>query len=339
MRQDTSPDDLWVRRLRERADEVVPDIPTDAASALRGGRRRRTRRRASVVTGVAALAVAIALGAAPAARLLTADALPAALPEDLEVVIDRTDGTITLPLDRYSLTETERSEVLHASALAMRACAAERGYDVTDFWSGTYLTPSTVPDPIGDLRFGVWWMPSAREFGYVTRSVPHQRYGVSTRDMDDTRTRAQQTILDECGRTPTVQQFWPSTDLGEPAPDFVRQAAQSPAGQLVIRDWDACLQAHGLRSEDLGLSWAVTDAEGRRRSGDTPTEYGEPLGPDSAVVDAGCKTDVDLVPRLTRMVAERQAPFIAAHRGELTAVRAALDESLRRARAYVAQHG
>ena len=60
---------------------------------------------------------------------------------------------------------------------------------------------------------------------------------------------------------------------------------------------------------------------------------------DSAVIDARCKADVHLVERLTQMVADRQAPFIEAHRSELTAVRVALDDSLRRARAYVADHG
>ena len=39
------------------------------------------------------------------------------------------------------------------------------------------------------------------------------------------------------------------------------------------------------------------------------------------------------------MVADRQAPFIADHRSELTAIRAALDDSLDRARAYVDDHG
>ena len=61
-------------------------------------------------------------------RLLTDDVRPAVLPEDREVVIDTTDGTITLPLDRYVLTEAEQAEVLHASALAMHECAAGRGY-------------------------------------------------------------------------------------------------------------------------------------------------------------------------------------------------------------------
>ena len=104
----------------------------------------------------------------------------------------------------------------------------------------------------------------------------------------------------------------------------------------MLREWDACLGTHGLQRYPQGGRWDVTD--GKRRSGDTPVEYGEPLGPDSAVIDARCKADVDLIDRLTSMVADRQAPFIAAHRSELTAVRDALDVSLQRARTYVDQH-
>ncbi len=79
--------------------------------------------------------------------------------------------------------------------------------------------------------------------------------------------------------------------------------------------------------------------DGKRNSGDTPAEYGEPLGTDSAVIDAQCKADVDYIERLAQLQANLQAPYIAAHRGELTAMRATLEESLRRARTYVAEHG
>ena len=147
-----TPDDLWVCRLQDRADEVVPDVPADAAIVVRRGRRRRTARRVSVIWGSAILAIGIALGAAPAVRLLTDDVHPAVRPEDREVVIDTTDGTITLPLDRYALTEGEQAEVLHASALAMHECAADRGYVISDPMSMSLLNPGTGPVPVGDRR-------------------------------------------------------------------------------------------------------------------------------------------------------------------------------------------
>jgi len=76
MSQQMTPDDLWVRRLQDRADEVTPDVPTDAGIVVRRGRRRRTARRASALAGTAVLALGIALGAAPALRLLTDDVRP-----------------------------------------------------------------------------------------------------------------------------------------------------------------------------------------------------------------------------------------------------------------------
>ena len=92
-----------------------------------------------------------------------------------------------------------------------------------------------------------------------------------------------------------------------------------------------------MQREPLIGRWDVSD--GKRSSGGTPVEDGEPLGPESALVDAQCKADVDLVPRLAQMVADRQASYIATHRAELTAIEAALDDSLARARRYVEQHG
>ena len=113
-------------------------------------------------------------------------------------------------------------------------------------------------------------------------------------------------------------------------------ALGSTAGLAALDEWDACLATHGLYRKELSGRWDVT--HGQRNSGGTPAPY-EPLGPDSAVIDAQCKADVDLVDRLTRLVADRQAPFIATHRSELTAIRVALDDSLERARAYVDEHG
>lgn len=337
MSQQMTPDDLWVARLRDRADEVTPDVLTDVGIVVRRGRRRRAARRASAIGGAAVLAIGIALGAAPAMRLLTDDVRPAVLPEDREVVVDTTNGTITLPLDRYFLTETEQAEVRHASALAMHECAADRGYAISDLASRSFLTPWTEPNPIGDRRFGVWWMPSAETFGYGTSGVPSNTYGVSDETGGRARTGEQRDILDECGQTPTVQQFWPDTELSEHTPDFVGLALESSAGRAALDDWDACLVTHGLYRREQGGRWDVTDGE--RRSNGTPAEYGDNLGPASAVVDARCKADVDLVDRLTQMVADRQAPFIAAHRSELTAIRVALDNSLDRARDYVDEHG
>ena len=337
MSQQMTPDDLWVRRLQDRAEEVAPDVLTDAGIVVRRGRRRRTVHRASATAGVAVLALGVVLGAAPVTRLLTEDVRPAVLPEDREVVIDTTDGTITLPLDRYFLTEGEQAEVLHASALAMHECAADRGYVISDRLSQSFLDPWTEPSPTGDRRFGVWWMPGTETYGYGTwGGATGNAYGVALGSYVP-RTDEQRDIVSECGQTPTVQQFWPDTELSDHTPDFVKLALESSDGLAALDEWDACLDTHGLHRNELAGRWDVTD--GQRNSGSTPAQYGEPLGPDSAVIDAQCKADVHLVDRLTLLVADRQAPFIATHRSELTVIRVALDDSLRRARAYVAEHG
>ena len=37
MSQQMTPDDLWVRRLQDRADEVTPDVPADVGVVVRRG--------------------------------------------------------------------------------------------------------------------------------------------------------------------------------------------------------------------------------------------------------------------------------------------------------------
>ena len=83
-------------------------------------------------------------------------------------------------MDRYFLTEPEQAEVLHASALAMHECAAEGGYVISDPLSMSLLNPGTPPHPVGDRRFGVWWMPSAESWGYdAVGGVSGNAYGVA----------------------------------------------------------------------------------------------------------------------------------------------------------------
>ena len=150
MSHDLLPDDLWVARLKARADEVTPDVDTDTGTVVRRGRRRRSvRRAATVVGGTAAVAAVLALGAASALRLVTHEVPPAEQPADHAVVIDTSDGTITLPWDRYFLTETEQAEVVHASALG-HACVRRRTRGTT---SPTACPPPSV-EPVDGAQPG-----------------------------------------------------------------------------------------------------------------------------------------------------------------------------------------
>ncbi len=130
---------------------------------------------------------------------------PATQPEDFEVVVDTTNGTITLPWDRYFLSESEQAEVSRASALAMRACAAEHGYDIPE--------QSTGGDIPYDRRYGIWWMPQVEVFGYNVPSTPAMSAWQAAGGDQVSTTDQQMAILEDCNATPDVQQFWPKTQL------------------------------------------------------------------------------------------------------------------------------
>jgi hypothetical protein len=319
---------------RLRSSVRLDDLHSDAQPEYVLKTSRRAQRRRALRTSAVVLCGVLGLGLAAPALMeevrRSADVPPATQPEDVEVVVDTTNGTITLPWDRYFLSESEQSEVSRASALAMRACAAERSYDIPVQSSG-----GDIPY---DRRYGIWWMPQVEVFGYDVPTTPAMAAWQAAGGDQGTTTDEQMAILEECNATPDVQQFWPKTQLSISGniPNFGQQVFESEAGRAVFDEWEECLIGHGLRRDPRGAPWAVTDGE--RNSG-TPPEYGEPLGTDSAVIDAQCKADVDYIGRLAQLQANVQAPYIAAHRGELTAMRATLDESIRRARAYIAEHG
>ncbi len=285
--------------------------------------RRAKRRRSvavSLVAIVGATAVALAVPAGVHELRRATQVQPAVHPDDSRVVVDRTNGTITFPWDRYFLTDEEQAEVQHASNLAMSACAAEQGYDIP-------TTPDLGANIPGNRLFGVWWMPSVEQYGYDVPQTPQLTNSVATQGDGPEPTDDQMAILEACNQTPTVQQFWPNRTLKGVSPDFEAQVLASEAGRAVVQSWDACLARHGLHRVDPGNSWSVAD------------DSGQPPGKAIAVTDAQCKADVGLVEQLAQMVADRQAPFIAAHRSELTTIRVGLEDSLKRARLYIAEHG
>ena len=111
-------------------------------------------------------------------------------------------------------------------------------------------------------------------------------------DLDDQQNR----ILAGCGRTRTVQQFWPTPSCASRRRTSGRRRSRALPRQAALQEWDACLVTQGLHRAHGPLGYHRR----QRRSQGTPEEYGDDLGNDSAVVDARCKADVRLVERLTR---------------------------------------
>ena len=261
-----------------------------AGPRRRGGTRHRRRRgrrrtpRASAPHRTSGVSDRRGGGARPrdravatsATRLLTEDVQPAVRPEDREVVIDTSDGTITLPLDRYFLTEPEQAEVLHASALAMHECAADRGFVISDPVSMALLDPGIPPLSGATGGSACGGCPPRRGGATAPWGVSGNAYGVAVGTIVGApRTADQREIISECGQTPTVQQFWPEAELSEHTPDFVKLAVESSAGRTALDEWDACLATHGLHRDEEAGRWDVTD--GQRNSGSTPDQYGAPL--------------------------------------------------------------
>lgn len=151
MTHDMTPDDAWVRRLQRRADEAAPDVPADAGAALHQGRRRRAARRTAAAGGVAALALAVAVGVSPAIRLVTDDARPAQpLPSPTPSVIVPTseqlathERDLARKADQNGIVDLPDVAVVrwitpHEEMFVMADCLIAAGWPITNVSAAGY---------------------------------------------------------------------------------------------------------------------------------------------------------------------------------------------------------
>ncbi len=248
-------EEQYAARLRSaiHIDDLHSDAqPEQVLHASRSAQRRRAlRTSALVLCGVVGLGLAAPALMEEVRR--NADVPPATQPEDFEVVVDTTNGTITLPWDRYRLSESEQSEVSRASALAMRACAAERGYDIPEQSSG-----GDIPY---DRRYGIWWMPQVEVFGYDVPTTPAMAAWQAAGGDQGTTTDEQMAILEAATRRPTSSSSGPRPSSASAGPP---PASRSRCSRARLAE----------RSSRTGRSaWSPTGCRGTSRAarGVSPT--------------------------------------------------------------------
>ncbi len=236
---------------------------------------------------------------------------------DATAEVDHEAGTITLPVERFQLTDAEYRLIDDARGLAMDRCAKAEGIDLG--WR-----PGRAA-PVSDRRYGVWVPAITEQFGYA---VPE---GASAPDTDGPPLDDDDfLVITECASDPTVLSFRyesvrPGFDFAEEFSWVTTAAFGSPEGEAVFEDWEECLNAQGLHRDTSVSPFAVAGA------GMAVTEQNIVI----ALKDVTCKSEVGFVQRLADLEAQLQAPIVAEHLAELEQMRSEYDHIVDAAREYL----
>lgn len=246
-------DEQWIADLAERSRDLVPDVPVDVASALRGGRRRRTQRRA--VGGGALVAVMIGAG-------LGIPALPR--PTTVPGVVETATG---VPMDDLRYAEVVDASVMCAdgdwlyggqsTGEAPRSGPVPPDFEpvaVVECWRPTAIDPyPSYPQNVrleGDLGPLLSFLADPPEIppatGCTTVGYVRQDLYLVSRD----------------GRA--VRAVWPTAPCGEPLPevrvllDELEEVAiwepEVPADEVAVAEIaDAVPACHDLGQAPSGL--------------------------------------------------------------------------------------
>lgn len=279
---------------------------------------------------VAAVLVGGALAACSAGAQGTADI-------DVSSQVDARSGTITFPADRLALSADDQDALATAQSVALAECARGIGVD---------YTPLRVQlDPIEKVStyFGVWRKEDARRFGFVAPQTPSDmvhndiegrpEQPSGARPARHLLTDAERERLQPCQTSDDVQRFSPEALTGKspwnaPLGEVEAGFYGLPEVRAVIDEYDQCLRGRG--AEPRG------DLPGSAVGADPKTI--SPAQVKLALKVVACKSDVDYVPRLARIMADEQAPIIARYGRDMVAFRSRVDRLVADANTYTAEH-
>ena len=238
--------------------------------------------------------------------------------------LDTSVGSISLPLDEYSVTKEQFLLIDKANNLVLADCVAAAGQP---------MVPAETTATIGDdRRFGIWVPGFAERYGYdpvpgLTKigyaSGVSETTEASIATFEGCKERLQSELLpvlllNVAGTSGTVQK-----GLDEAK----SQAASSSDWKQAREDWFKCQETNGLKPRRADNQWGPElpdDKEGQIRI---------------ASQDVACKTEVRLVQRLGDVLARFQAEYIAKNHAALVAEQKKRDEVLAKADHVVSSHG
>ncbi|MFC5931850.1 hypothetical protein D6T64_04360 [Cryobacterium melibiosiphilum] len=254
----------------------------------------------------------------------------------VRAVLSEQSEAIGLPLDDYLMTSSDESAAQAANFILMNACMEESGleYELGKIdWSDVGGLP--------DRRYGLWSADNAARYGYnipTDAAVADAYATVDEKSEDETYYNSSMNCVQSIDAVPIIRADYEGdanvTNLTEVATRGVSEAQQYAREQS---EWDAAIDEWHQCATDAGLT---VDASGDEEVW-TPRlpATDEESRVKIAVVDVACKSQVQLIQRLSDLEARYQAAYIAENEARLKTLADAKAAALERIRSIVAQGG
>ncbi|MCV0001790.1 hypothetical protein [Mobiluncus mulieris] len=268
---------------------------------------------------------------------------------DMTAKVNPETATVELPGDKFFyVSHAESARIADAYVVARAVCAKKLG--IPFLASG--VGGGDAPEYAMFKELGPWTEEMANRFAYtgpatladqVANGTIPQPKDFKFEAEPPELTNEQSTLLEKkCNNTPEVKHFDEGRldDLRPPAAlelDFwtIKQTKlpKSKEYQQALKELNQCYQEVGIR---------------QKKKKDGNNTYTVIVGADFtkvneqqitlALKDVQCKTKVDFVNRVAQEVAKIQAPVIEKNIKEFTAWRKEVDETVKKAEAYIAAH-
>jgi hypothetical protein len=240
--------------------------------------------------------------------------------------LDPATASISLPMDAYEATPDESMVITAANMFVIEECMKKAGVP--------------MPEKHGDLTvkadqsYGVWVPELAANYGYdkpIIRTVPGI-YDSKTRESADANVKK----YFECDNSTVSSQIPPFRSriagqdslLTNISNDSNALSEGDPEWSEARNDWIACLKEAGISmrqdSPDAWVPSYPSDKQGEIRT---------------AVQDANCKQETNVMQRIMDIRAQYQSALIATNQAAMNRLAEEKTEALANARTILRQHG
>jgi len=254
--------------------------------------------------------------------------------------IDVDTGVVTLPYDRFRITNVESDILWTARSGAVAASARNSGLT----WTGWDLRGGDYSASHIWHVFGPWRQQDAEKFGFM---VPMSDAGLMARGLipksegytepTTPNTQLSQAQIDEVGSTcssdPQAMEFAEEELLvSSPWLDAIYEVDdainQDPRSLKVFDALAQCYSGQGMTFDEDSPGYVI-GADQEKISEDQIT---------MALKVADCQNQVDSTRRLADIWADLQAPIITKYASELAAGRETIDEAVSNAETFISTH-
>ncbi|QRV02720.1 hypothetical protein JTE88_03000 [Arcanobacterium phocisimile] len=267
---------------------------------------------------------------------------------NLSAEVDKESWTVTLPWNRYLISDEEKNILLSASSMALAQCTREK--NMAKQWTGTNADFISQVNPHVYSEFGPWRKAMAQQYGFsspylsndpiVGRDIkpPTETEILKLRRGFDANSLFSEADMElmrkECDEYPAVEKF--NREKIAPSAPWVDELGETrmllfddPRAQEIVGELEACFDKQGMKmsSEIPGFVEGVNGFI-------DPTEESIAL----ALKAAQCQEETDATPRLAQVWADLQAPIVKKYAKELIAQRQLIDERVAEAKQYIQEH-